>query len=76
MEAAPTDPKKPPKPSNSYLKYSGLAFQMFGSIGLCAWIGYRLDQYFELKFPAFLLSLILLAFTGTLFMVYRSFNKD
>ena len=34
---------------NSFLKYSGLGLQLFGSIGLAAWIGLKLDQFFELE---------------------------
>jgi F0F1-type ATP synthase assembly protein I len=64
------------KPSNSFLKYSGFALQLFGGIGLAAWLGYKLDQYLELKFPAFLLTFILLVFGGMMYQVYRNLNKE
>ena len=74
MEPAP-DPKKS-KPFSPYLKYSNLALQLFGVVGLSAWGGYKLDQYLGFTFPVFLLSLVLISFAGMMFMVYRSFNKE
>ena len=68
----PTDPK----PSDSYLKYSGFALQLFGGIGFAAWGGYRLDKYLELKFPAFLLSFVLVTFGGIMYSVFRKLNKE
>lgn len=64
------------KPSNSFLKYSNFALQLFGGMGLAAWLGYKLDQYLQLKFPAFLLSFVLLVFGGMMYQIYRSFNKE
>lgn len=67
QERTPTGPK----PTDSYLKYSGFALQLFGGIGLAAWAGYSLDNYLELKFPAFLLSFVFIVFTGMMYMVYK-----
>lgn len=51
--------------------------QMFATIGLAAWAGYKLDIYFGFKkFPAFLLSLVLLSFGGIIYKLYQSINKD
>lgn len=75
MEPAPTDPKKP-RPSNAYAKYSSLGLQLFGSIGLSAWAGHKLDHVFGFQFPVFLLSLVLGTFLGMMVMVYRFTNKD
>ena len=73
-EQDPSDPKKL-KPYNNYLKYSGLAIQLVLVIGLGGWLGYKLDLYFQLKFPAFLLSLGLGAFVGAMIQLYRSLNQ-
>lgn len=62
--------------SNTFLKYSGLGLQLLISIGLAAWIGLKLDLYFELKFPAFLLLLVFVAFAGSMYLLYRSLNKE
>jgi hypothetical protein len=74
MEQDPSAPKKP-TPSDSYLKYSGLGFQLLVTIGLGAWAGHRLDQYVGIKFPAFLLSFVLIAFAGSMYFMYKALNK-
>jgi Putative F0F1-ATPase subunit Ca2+/Mg2+ transporter len=58
------------------MKYAGLGFQLLGSIGLLAWLGYLLDLHFEFKFPVFLLSFVMIAFAGNMVLLYRSINKD
>jgi hypothetical protein len=62
--------------ADSYLKYTGLAFQMVGTIGLAMWGGYSLDQWLELQFPVFLLSFTLLSLTGSIFMLIRQLPGD
>lgn len=32
---------------NAYLKYTGVAFQMMAIIGFAAFIGYKIDQYYQ-----------------------------
>jgi F0F1-type ATP synthase assembly protein I len=64
------------KPVNNFIKYSGLGLQMVISIGLGAWLGLKLDQYLELKFPAFLLIFVFVIFGGLMYQLYRSLNKD
>ncbi|MBK5277508.1 MAG: AtpZ/AtpI family protein [Bacteroidia bacterium] len=59
----------------SFLRYSSLGLQLMVSIGLAAWAGLTLDQFFELKFPVFLLLLVLLSFAGSMYQLYRSLNK-
>jgi ATP synthase protein I len=61
---------------NSFLKYSSLGLQLLVSISLAAWGGVKLDKYFELKFPAFLLILVFSAFGGSMYILYRSLNKE
>ena len=68
------DEKK--KPVNSFLKFSGLGMQMLASIGLGAWLGMKLDQYLELKFPVFLLTFVFVIFGGMMYQLYRSLNND
>lgn len=64
------------KPVNNFLKYSGLGLQMMVSIGVGAWLGLKLDQYLELKFPAFLLTFVFVIFGGLMYQLYQSLNKD
>jgi len=71
-----SDQKSQQKPSNSYLRYSQLGIQLLLTIGLAAWGGYALDKKLGLKFPAFLLTFIFIAFGGSMYLLYRSLNKN
>ena len=75
---ASTEPShnKKLKTYNSYLKYSSLALQLLLAIGVFGWLGHKLDQYLEIRFPAFMLLFGFVAFAGMMFQVYRSINKD
>jgi F0F1-type ATP synthase assembly protein I len=75
---ASTEPSHNPKlkQSNTYLKYSGLAFQLLATIGVMGWLGYKLDQYLGFKFPVFMLLFGFMAFGGMMFQIYRSINRD
>jgi F0F1-type ATP synthase assembly protein I len=69
-------PRKKLKTYNSYLKYSSLAFQLLAAIGVFGWLGYKLDKYLNIKFPAFMLLFGFVAFAGMMYQVYRSINRD
>ncbi|MEO5976095.1 MAG: AtpZ/AtpI family protein [Chryseolinea sp.] len=74
---AQTDPStRKSKPSNGYLKYGGLAVQLLAAIGVAGGLGYLLDGYLNLKFPAFMLLFGFSAFGGMMYQVYRSINQD
>ena len=64
------------KGANAYLKWSGLAFQLLGGIGLFGWLGYKLDNYLELKFPIFMLLFGFLVFGGIMYQVYKSIKNQ
>lgn len=49
-EIAPGDGLAPEKKAlNSYAKYTGVAFQMMAIIGGSAFIGYKVDEYYDHK---------------------------
>jgi len=62
--------------SNSFIKYSGLGVQMLVTLGVGAWLGLKLDQYLNLKFPVFLITFIFVLFGGIMYQLYRTLNKD
>jgi F0F1-type ATP synthase assembly protein I len=72
----PSRPNKKLNQYNSYLKYSGLAIQLLAAIGVFGFIGYKIDQWVGIQFPAFMLTLGFLAFGAMMFQVYRSINKE
>ncbi|MCC5931786.1 MAG: AtpZ/AtpI family protein [Cyclobacteriaceae bacterium] len=79
MEKAPKTKKSQtpaPNPYKDYARYTGLAFQMAGLIFLGYWLGKQLDQYFELKIPAFTISLILLFIFAALYSLIKSLPKE
>jgi F0F1-type ATP synthase assembly protein I len=65
-----------PNPSNNYLKYSHLGLQLLLGIGIAGWLGYLLDGFLEIDFPAFMLSFGFLAFGGMLYQIYRTLNNE
>lgn len=70
------DSDNKPNPSNNYLKYSNLGLQLLLGIGLAGWLGYLLDNFLEIEFPAFMLTFGFLAFGGMLYQIYRTLNKE
>lgn len=48
-EIEPNDPASGKKALGSYAKYTGVAFQMMAIIGASAFIGYKVDQYYDHK---------------------------
>lgn len=76
MASPGPSPKPKPKPSEEYLKYSGLAIQLLAAIGIFGWLGYWLDQYLNIRFPAFMLLFGFAAFGGMMYQIYRSINRD
>lgn len=75
-ESPDPSPNKKLNQYNSYLKYSGLAIQLLAAIGVFGFLGYKIDQWLEIRFPAFMLLLGFLAFGGMMYQVYRSINKE
>jgi F0F1-type ATP synthase assembly protein I len=64
------------KEAKSYLKWSGLAFQLLGGIGLFGWLGYTLDRHIGLTFPIFMLLFGFTVFAGILYQVYKSVKNQ
>ncbi|KQS33654.1 AtpZ/AtpI family protein [Dyadobacter sp. Leaf189] len=62
--------------SSKFLKYSGLATQMLGTILLFTWGGYKLDEYQQNEVPVWTLVLSLTSIAGSLYMLIRSFSKS
>lgn len=70
------EPSRRQNQSSSYLKYTSLAFQLLAVIAVFGWLGYKIDGWLNLSFPAFMLSLGFLGFGGMMYQVYRSINKQ
>jgi F0F1-type ATP synthase assembly protein I len=55
----------------NWLAYSGMAFELFGVIGVFAAIGYFLDKNFSTQ-PFFLIVLMLVGTFGAFYRIYKS----
>jgi hypothetical protein len=53
-----------------------MAFEMLAFLALGVWGGHKLDTYFNLEFPVFLLSLSLIATIGSMILMIRKLPKD
>lgn len=62
--------------ANPYMKYSGMAFQLVGSIALGAWLGSLLDGKLQKKAPVFTIGLSLLFAIATLVLIIRELLKE
>jgi F0F1-type ATP synthase assembly protein I len=74
MASQEPSPNKKSSQYNTYLKYSGLAFQLLAAIGVLGWLGYLLDKRLN-SIPLFTLLFGFLAFGGMMYQIYRSINK-
>lgn len=70
------EPKNKKNQLNSYIKYSGLGFQMMATLGIAVWGGIKLDEWLHLKFPAFTVALSCIALIGSLVILVRSLPKE
>ncbi|HLU51171.1 MAG TPA: AtpZ/AtpI family protein [Flavobacteriaceae bacterium] len=71
------DPKKPKsKPYKNYAVYSGIAFQMFAVIGVGAFIGVRLDRYFETQKPWFTTVTTLFAVFASIYLTIKQITSQ
>lgn len=59
------------RPSNSYLRYSGIGFQMATIIGLGTWGGWWIDQKTGWEFPLFTLVGSLGSVAGAIWILFR-----
>ena len=68
--------EKPPKPLNSYAKYSSLGFQMAIIIGGGCYGGYKLDEHFKNTNSVFTIILSLLSIGLAMYVVIKDVIKS
>lgn len=59
----------------NYIKFSAMGFQMLATIGIFAFIGYKIDEKRKSNTPIFTAVLALLGTVASLYQVIRSLNK-
>lgn len=60
---------------NNFAKYSSISFQMLATIGVFAFIGYKLDEYQHTKTPIFTAIFSLIGVIISLYQVVKLLNK-
>ncbi len=69
---------KEKKPSRDdypeYVKYIGLAFQMFAVIGLGTWLGIKIQETSQIKFPVWILTFCALSIFVAFYQLFKSLN--
>lgn len=82
--SADNRPKKPVRDSpfkqatektTSFAQYSGIAFQMLGTIGLGVYAGLKLDEWQQNKRPIWTIVLSLTAIGASLYLFIRQLTK-
>lgn len=61
--------------NHELLKYAGLAAQLFATLGVAFFIGFKLDKKLHLRFPILTISLPLAALISLLYKVYLDSSK-
>ena len=61
----------PKKPDNTYLRYSGLGFQIAATIGIGVFLGYELDKYLHTTKPWFTVAFSILFLAAGLYLGFR-----
>ena len=64
------------KEASSFIKYTGVAFQMLAIIGVMTFIGYKIDENRKSKEPLFTAIFGLIGVIVSLVQVVRSLNKN
>ena len=63
------------KPINNYLRYSGIGFQLAGSIGLGAFIGYELDKWQKTPQPYYTMGFTILFLIAGFYLMFKELMK-
>ncbi|HET6560161.1 MAG TPA: AtpZ/AtpI family protein [Prolixibacteraceae bacterium] len=64
---------KKKKKLDDFIRYSNLAFEMIAIMGVGVFAGIKIDQWLEMRFPAFTLGLMILSVAGAIYHVIRKF---
>jgi F0F1-type ATP synthase assembly protein I len=68
-------PERDPRQVNLYLKYSGMALQLFVLLGVGAWLGQWLDKKLATPQPYFTIILILLFMGGFFYRLVKDLSR-
>lgn len=64
--------QKEQKQYNTFLKYTSLGLQMVITIAVAGGIGFWIDSSLGFRFPAFLLTFIIISLAGTIILLIKN----
>jgi len=67
--------KKHKKKFDEFIRYSSLAFEMIAIMGLAVFVGFKIDHWLNLSFPAFTLAFMILSVIGAIYHAIKKFLK-
>ena len=62
--------------NNPYAQYSSIAFQLLASIGLCAYLGQKIDNYYATQTPIFTALMVILGIAAGLYLVVKQVRRN
>ena len=63
------------KPINSYMRYSGIGFQLAGTIGVGVFIGVELDKWLKTSKPWFTMGCAFVFMSAGFYLAFRDLLK-
>jgi F0F1-type ATP synthase assembly protein I len=66
---------KEKKPINEWMRYSSLAFQLIGGIGIGLGLGHLLDRALGMNFPIFMIIFSLMTLTVLLWKIVKDTTR-
>ena len=67
--------QKPNKSKSDLMRYAGLGMQLFVSLGLAVFAGYKVDKWIAMKFPVFVWVLPLIVLFLIIYKLIKETSK-
>lgn len=67
--------QKPNKSKSDLMRYAGLGMQLFVSLGLAVFAGYKVDKWVGMKFPVFVWALPLIVLFLMIYKLIKETSK-
>ena len=71
----PNPLKSATEKTTSFVQFSGIAFQMLGTIGLGVWLGMKIDEWQDNRRPIWTIILSLTAIGASLYLLIKQLTK-
>lgn len=71
----PSSLKPAVEKTTSFVQFSGIAFQMLGTIGLGVWLGMKIDEWQNNRSPIWTIILSLTAIGASLYLFIKQLTK-